>query len=62
MENNIGEKGCILMSEALKVNSTLIKVNLMGNRRKRITIFNYIRSSYCLLTMITGLEKREKKR
>ena len=28
--NKIGEKGCRFMSEALKENSTLIKVNLLG--------------------------------
>ena len=31
--NNIGAEGCRIISEVLKENSTLIKVNLLGDKR-----------------------------
>ena len=32
--NNIGAEGCKIISKMLKENSTLIKVNLMGEERR----------------------------
>ena len=42
--NNIGEKGCRLLSEGMEENGALIKVNLMCNNGDEITnIFDQIK-------------------
>ena len=35
--NNIGDKGCRLISEALQKNTTLVKMNLLGGEEDKRT-------------------------
>jgi len=39
--NNIGAEGCKVIGEMLKENSTLVKVNLMGDEKERDEEIDY---------------------